>query len=81
MSAMDPATACPKCSGAMQPGFVVDHGHFNISQFGEWAVGKPQRGRWSALKIPPARRFQIRGVRCERCGFVEIYANRPPGML
>jgi len=78
---MDRPAECPKCSGAMQPGFVVDHGHYNLGTFGEWATGQPFKGGWGGLKMPRGKRFQIRGVRCEQCGFVELYANRPPGLL
>ncbi|HEX5009984.1 MAG TPA: hypothetical protein VFY71_06250 [Planctomycetota bacterium] len=78
---MDGQAACPKCSGAMQPGFVVDHGHYNLRTFGEWAVGQPIKRGWGGLKMPASKRFQMRGVRCEKCGFVELYANKPPGLL
>ena len=78
---MDAPVACPKCSGPMKPGFAVDHGHLNLSTIGEWATGQPLKGGWGGLKMPAGKRFQIRGVRCEQCGYVELYANRPPGRV
>jgi hypothetical protein len=73
----DAKPTCPKCAGEMQSGFVLDRNRY-VESLGEWAVGEPRSNGWGGFKLPTGRRFPIRGVRCEGCGFVELYARRIP---
>ena len=61
----------------MKPGFAVDHAHYNVTQQGQWVVGEPKPG-FFGLKLSGSKVFPLRGLRCERCGFVELYARRMP---
>jgi hypothetical protein len=75
---METQGKCPKCEGEMRPGFVVDRAHYWIGVLGEWAEGEPRTGWGAGLKLSGRKRYPLRGVRCERCGFVEVYALRAP---
>jgi len=61
---------CPKCSGAMHEGFVLDatHGAMTVAS---WVEGAPQKSAWTGLKLC--------AWRCARCGFLEHYAPAAPG--
>ncbi len=68
---------CPKCSGAMHEGFVVDvtHGAVAVSS---WVEGAPQKSMWTGVKLSGRPRSEIAAWRCARCGFVEHYAAAAP---
>jgi hypothetical protein len=66
---------CPKCQGSMVEGFTIDHGHSNARQVSSWIEGPPQKSFWLGLKISGRRKLAIKTFRCERCGFLENYAN------
>jgi hypothetical protein len=62
----------------MEPGYIVDHGDDNFSYQSEWIAGEPQRRRWLAgVKVGKGRRYPIRALRCEQCGFLASYAVNP----
>jgi hypothetical protein len=63
---------CPKCSGAMTEGFVIDktHGGASVST---WMEGEPVRSIWFGVKARGTQ-FETRTWRCRRCGFLESYA-------
>jgi hypothetical protein len=65
---------CPKCSGQMEQGFVLDntHGARIVSQ---WAVGAPQKSFWTGTKLPDEALIPIGTFRCTSCGFLESYAR------
>ena len=69
---------CPKCSGSMAEGFVVDasHGTMGVSN---WVEGAPERSVWTGVKLGGRRRSEIATWRCGRCGFLEHYATAEPG--
>jgi hypothetical protein len=69
---------CPRCGGAMEDGFLVDHtyGH----QYGpvakaEWASGEPKYSQWSGMKMKGRQRYNVVTYRCMRCGVLEAYAR------
>jgi hypothetical protein len=64
---------CPKCSGRMEQGFVVDHSH-GARIVSEWAAGPPLKSFWTGTKLPEER-LPIGTYRCERCGYLESYAR------
>jgi predicted nucleic-acid-binding Zn-ribbon protein len=68
---------CPKCSGAMHEGFVLDatHGAMTVSS---WVEGAPQKSAWTGVKLSGRARSEISAWRCARCGFLEHYAAAAP---
>lgn len=75
---MPQSKQCPKCSGSMNEGFVVDatHGGAAVSS---WVEGAPERSAWTGLKLSGKPRSEIASWRCNRCGFLEHYAVAAPG--
>ena len=74
---MPQSKQCPKCSGAMAEGFVVDatHGGAAVSS---WIEGPPEKNMWTGLKLTGKPRSEIATWRCNRCGFLEHYATAAP---
>jgi hypothetical protein len=74
---MPQAKECPKCSGSMAEGFVVDttYGGAGVST---WMEGAPQRSLWTGLKVTGRPRSEIVTWRCGRCGFLEQFAPASP---
>lgn len=68
---------CPKCSGSMAQGFVVDasHGTMGVSS---WIEGPPVKSVWTGVKLSGKGRTEIATWRCSRCGFLEHYAPAAP---
>jgi hypothetical protein len=64
---------CPKCSGPMEQGFVMDytHGGQLVSQ---WARGAPVKSFWMGTKVP-GEHVPIGTFRCASCGYLEAYAR------
>lgn len=68
-------TTCPKCQGRFDEGFLLDrrdHGNAELT----WIEGRPERSFWSGLKLRGRGRHAVVTHRCERCGFLELYAPR-----
>jgi hypothetical protein len=59
----------------MAPGFLLDRGHHNQGKVGQWVEGQPERSFWFGLKLSDRERYPISTMRCERCGFLELYAQ------
>ena len=74
---MPQSKQCPKCSGSMVEGFVVDatHGGAAVSS---WVEGAPEKSVWTGLKLAGRPRAEIATWRCNRCGFLEHYAAAAP---
>ena len=70
-------TNCPKCTGAMEPGFILDKAHFNMPANPEWVEGKPESSFWTGLQTKGRERHSVMTYRCERCGFLESFAGLP----
>jgi hypothetical protein len=66
---------CPKCKGEMIKGFQLDHGHGGRIESSEWTEGKPQRSYWLGIVETKGRVIEITSYRCEKCGYLESYAN------
>ena len=65
---------CPKCEGEMIQGFVPDYSHAAIL-IGSWHEGSPKKSFWTKTKAPFADGLPIGAFRCEKCGFLEFYAD------
>lgn len=70
-----PSQSCPKCAGAMEPGFIIDKGMPGGSTSApEWADGKPDRSIWTGLNLRGHERHPVTTYRCASCGYLESYA-------
>ena len=67
-----PAMKCPKCGSPMITGYLVDHNQ--SLKVLDWVEGAPEKSFWTGLKIKDRRNFPVVADRCERCGFLELYA-------
>jgi hypothetical protein len=65
---------CSKCGNSMEPGFIVDHGHYNYTQVETWVEGEPKTSYWSGLKISGRQQLPVTTYRCQSCGYLEAYA-------
>jgi hypothetical protein len=68
---------CPKCHGRMSEGFVLDHGDYNAKKLQEWIEGEPVKSFWHGYHTKDREAFVVKTFRCERCGFLESYAQTP----
>ena len=64
---------CPRCSGSMEPGFVVDES-YGKKLVAQWIAGKPQKSFWMGLRLGSAEPVEVATYRCQRCGYLESYA-------
>jgi hypothetical protein len=67
---------CPRCRGAMAPGYVLDHGDHNARRVAHWVEGTPEKSFWVGLKTADRAVLPVTTYRCVRCGYLESYANR-----
>ena len=65
---------CPKCSGKMKQGFVVDHS-YTTRVVSKWAEGTPRKSFWTGTKLPDEKPVPIGTFRCSSCGYLESYAR------
>jgi len=74
---MTQSKTCPKCSGRMEAGFVLDQTHGGYAQ-PTWLAGQPIRSFWTGLKIGRQKRLPITTHRCASCGYLESFAMPGP---
>ncbi len=67
-------TNCPKCNAEMEEGFISDQ--INSAKLASiWIAGEPVKSFWSGTKTNGKKHFQVKTLRCVRCGFLESYAT------
>ena len=59
----------------MVQGFVPDFHHHSQNRVGGWHEGPPNKSFWTGTKVERSERIPIGAFRCNRCGFLELYAN------
>lgn len=64
---------CPKCSGTMAEGFLLDEGH-GWRKVASWVEGAPRHSWLTGITLRGRRRVELESWRCNRCGFLEQYA-------
>jgi predicted nucleic-acid-binding Zn-ribbon protein len=75
----DAAYSCVKCGSQMVKGYAADHGN-NSSVFGTmWFDGEPEQAKLFGLTgdnltVDRSQKKTVRGLRCTRCGYLELYA-------
>ena len=68
-------THCPKCSGEMVQGFIVDRsGGRGFISVSSWVEGTPEKSFWWGTIAPDERHVPVGTFRCSACGFLESYA-------
>jgi hypothetical protein len=72
---MPELTECLRCRGRMERGLILDRGESNMANEQKWIEGTPERRWWGAIKTSGRESFPVRTFRCERCGWLESYAN------
>jgi hypothetical protein len=70
----DDKLQCPKCKGEMVQGFVPDYTYGGILVEG-WHAGQPKKSIWTRTKAPAAAGVPLGAFRCQKCGFLEFYAD------
>jgi len=65
---------CPKCSGRMEEGFVLDHTYGAYLQ-AMWVEGAPAKSFWTGLKIKGRIKLPVTSFRCSGCGYLESFAS------
>ncbi len=58
----------------MIQGFVPDYFHAAVI-VAKWHEGQPKKSFWTQTKAPRNRGIPIGAFRCQKCGFVELYAD------
>ena len=69
---------CIKCGFEAARGFLADYSD-GANFVAKWIEGEPQQASFlgisgSNVDINGRRQFNVRSLRCERCGFLELYA-------
>jgi len=69
---------CSKCGHSTSRGFVADYSD-GANFVAKWIEGEPAQVSFLGVKgsnveTGGRRQFSIRTLRCERCGFLELYA-------
>jgi hypothetical protein len=68
---------CPKCAGAMELGFVVDHTYGGYAA-AQWAEGTAKPSLWTGVQMRGKECHPVQTFRCTRCGYLESYAPSQP---
>jgi len=66
---------CPKCSGDMSDGFIIDYGDYNAKRQQIWVEGPPEESFWSGIKTAHKKAFNVQAFRCADCKFLEFYTT------
>jgi len=64
---------CSRCQGKMDIGFLMDKSH-TFAQLA-WVEGIPEKSFWTGLKISDRTNIPVLTFRCEKCGYLESFAN------
>lgn len=77
---MDKNLKCAKCGGSMLEGLQMQLPQKKkwgtISRFiGMWVEGKAEKGSFFGPDYSKRRRHPLTSYCCEKCGYVESYAN------
>lgn len=64
---------CPKCSGQMEEGFVLDRTYgANLQTL--WVEGPPTTSFWTGVKMKGREQLPVTTFRCSKCGYLESFA-------
>ena len=69
-------SSCPKCTGSMSVGFVVDQGAYGTAGVSTYQAGQAKVSIWTGVKQNKKEQIAITTLRCNRCGYLENFAKR-----
>lgn len=70
-----PQPSCPACgSETFHPGFIEDAGEASQG-YARWIPGPLERGIFGGARRMGKQRFMIEADRCERCGYLMMFAR------
>jgi predicted nucleic-acid-binding Zn-ribbon protein len=72
---MSDTVKCPKCSGTMAEGSMPQYRKGAVI-LSEWLEGAPEKRAFFGVKIDGKNGYEIKAMRCESCGFLELYAPK-----
>lgn len=75
---MNDALPCSKCGGKMRLGFLAERGQHS-TYVAKWIDGEPVNAELFGIQgvnvdVRNRNAFPIRSLRCDQCGFLELYA-------
>ncbi|MCL2640363.1 MAG: PF20097 family protein [Phycisphaerales bacterium] len=70
---------CPLCNARLEPGFVLDKGHYDHARPAVWVEGEPQKTFWLGTKTSGKRKIEIEAWRCTNCGYLMQFAWESAG--
>ncbi len=65
-------TACPKCTGNMEEGFIMDHARSQV-MVSTWVEGRPEYSFWFGVQRSGKRKLRVSTWRCKSRGYLESY--------
>ena len=68
--------SCPRCSGSMELGVLVDHNYSGYAQ-PEWIEGEPKTSMLTGGLKVRGTVYEVVTYRCGNCGYLESYAHLP----
>ena len=72
---------CPKCSGSMIQGFIVDWAQGGARRVSSWVEGAPEKTFWSGISAPDDKQIPVATFRCSGCGYLESFAQLEFGAI
>lgn len=60
----------------MVQGFIPDFFQHSVSGVEGWHEGAPKASFWKGTQASLSRGIPIGAFRCNRCGFLELYADK-----
>jgi hypothetical protein len=70
---MTRSATCPKCSGQMEEGFVLDR-TYGANLQASWVEGVPAPSFWTGVKMKAQEQLPVTTFRCSTCGYLEPFA-------
>ena len=72
---MQPPRNCPKCSGHMESGFMIERGGGPADQQVRWVEGAPIPRFWlHGVNLGGREPIPVTTFRCDGCGYLESFA-------
>ena len=71
---------CPKCSGHMESGFILDRAAGAANAQAKWLEGLPTPSFWPGdrVKMQGRQPVPVTTFRCDGCGYLESFAIEQP---
>ena len=60
----------------MERGYIIDEGQGGSRKLQTYVAGQPQKSFWAGLSLRGKDRLDVTTYRCQRCGYLESYADK-----